>query len=77
MLLEERPLDPVLEAFVGEVDAKLIKGVGTAGHVLGPRNIEETDESCKVFLAESLINMFVQPGEEKGVKGFGQIIPIV
>ena len=68
MLFEEQLLDPVLETFVGEDDAKLIEGVGTAGHVLGPWNIEETDESGKVVFAEPLINMFVQPGKEKRMK---------
>ena len=77
MPFEERLLDPVLEMFVGEVDAKLIEGVGTAGHVLGPGNIEETDECGKVVLAEPLIDMLVQPGKEKGVKSLGQIISIV
>ena len=40
-----------LEAFVGEVDAKLIYRVGMAGHILGPGNIEQTDESGKIVLA--------------------------
>ena len=65
---KERLLDPVLEMFIGKVDAKMIEGVGTAGHVLGPRNIEETDENGKVVFAEPLINMFVQPGKEKRMK---------
>ena len=77
MLFEERLLDPVLETFVGRVDAKLIEGVGTAGHVLGPGIIEETDESGKIVFAEPSVDMFVQPGKEKGVKGLGQIVSIV
>jgi hypothetical protein len=77
VLFEERLLDPVLEAFVGKVDAKLIKGVGTARHVLGSGNIEETDEGGEAFLAQPLVDVFVQPGKEKGAKGLGQIISIV
>jgi hypothetical protein len=49
MPFEERPLDPVLEAFVS-IDAKLIEGVGTAGHVLRPGNIEETNESASLLV---------------------------
>ena len=66
--------DPVLEVFVDEIDAKLIQGVGTAGHVLRSGNVKETDESGEVFFVEPLVDMFVQLGKEKGVKGFGQII---
>ena len=65
---KEQLLDPVLETFVGKVNAKMIEGVGTAGHVLGPGNIEETNENGKVVFAEPLINMFVQPGKEKRMK---------
>ncbi|KAF8816107.1 hypothetical protein BYT27DRAFT_7209024 [Phlegmacium glaucopus] len=63
MSFEER----LLEGFVDEVNAKLIERAGTAGHVLGSGKIKETDESGEV--AELLIDVFVQPGKEKGVKG--------
>ena len=66
---EQRFLNPVLEAFVGKVDAKLIQRIRTAGHVLRPWKIEETDESGKVVFAELLVDVFIQPGEEKRVKG--------
>lgn len=48
-----------------------------AGHVLGHGNIEETNECGEVILAETLVDVFVQPGKEKRVKSFGQIIPII
>ena len=66
---KQRFLNPVLEAFIGKVDAKLIQRIRTAGHVLRPRKIEETDESGKVVFAELLVDVFIQPGKEKRVKG--------
>ena len=53
-----RLLDPVLEAFIGEVDAKPVEGVGAAGRVLAPGNVEETNESGKVILAEPLMAVY-------------------
>jgi hypothetical protein len=48
-----------------------------AGHVLWPGNIEGTDESGEVILAEPLIDMLIQPSKEKGVECFSLIISVV
>jgi len=40
VVLEEALLNEILESFIGEVDTGLVKGVGTAGHVLWSRKVE-------------------------------------
>ena len=64
VLLKQLLLDEVLETLVSIVDAELIKGVRPAGHVLGSREIEETNERSIVILTKTLIDVFVKPCKE-------------
>jgi hypothetical protein len=54
----------VLQMLVVTVDAELVKGIGTAGHVLWSRKVEEANECFKVVTAEMLVDILIEPSEE-------------
>ena len=51
--------------------------VGPACHVFGARKIKETDQCVEVIAAEALVDVFIQPGEKKGVKCLSKVIVVV
>ena len=57
-IIHSKPMKNLLQLSVGEVDAKPVEGVGAAGRVLAPGNVEETNESGKVVLAEPLMAVY-------------------
>jgi len=75
--LKRPPLNPVVQSIIGKVDAEVIQGVGSAGHVLGARKVEEADESGKIITAQTLVDVLIQPSEEQRVKRFGEVISVV
>lgn len=77
MTLEEALLGPVLQTFVGKVDAELIKGVGAAREVLGTGQVEQTNEGGKVVTAETLVDVLVEPCEEQRVERFCEVVSVV
>lgn len=77
MSLKDTFLDEVLQAFIGKVDAELIKGVGATGHVLWSGEVEKANECVKVFTAQPLVNMLVQPCEEKRIQRFCEVISVI
>ena len=52
MVLEELLLNEVMEAFVGKVDGKLVKGIESGSEVLGSGKVEKANEGDKVISAE-------------------------
>ena len=66
-----------MQALVREVDAKLIERIGTTRHVLWAGKIKETDEGVKVIATEALIDVFVEPGKKKRIKGLGKFVTVV
>jgi hypothetical protein len=62
---------------VGKVDDELVEGVRAGGEVLGAREVEETNKGGEIIFAEFLVDMLVQPGEEEGIEGFGEIISVI
>jgi hypothetical protein len=63
--LKRPSLNPVVQSLIGEVDAEVIEGIGSAGHVLGARKVEEADESGKIIAAQTLVDVLIQPSEEQ------------
>ena len=61
MALEELLLNEVMEAFVGKVDGKLVKGTGSGSEVLGSRKVEKANEGDKVVKTEAFIDVFIKP----------------
>ena len=51
--------------------------IGPACHVFGAGKIKETDQCVKVIAAEALVDVFIQPGEKKGVKCLSMVIVVV
>ena len=75
--LKQTLLDPVLEALVSKVDAELVEGVGSTGHVLWAGEVEKADEGSEVVLSQTLINVLVQPRKEERVESFGKIVSVI
>jgi hypothetical protein len=77
MALKKPPLSPVVQSLIGKIDAEVIEGVGSAGHVLGAQEVEKADESSKIITAQTLIDVLIQPSEEQRVERFGEVVSIV
>jgi hypothetical protein len=75
--LKKPPLNLVVQSLIGEVDAEVIQGVGSAGHVLGAQKVEEVNESGKIITAQTLVDVLIQPSKEQRVKRFGEVISVV
>ena len=56
-----------MQTLVCKVNAELIKGVGTTGHVLWTRKIKESNKGIKIVSAKTLVDMFVKPSEQKRI----------
>ena len=63
MALEQLPLNEVVQPLVGKVDAELIQRVRAACQVLRAGQVEQTDERGEVVLAQTLVDVLVEPGD--------------
>ncbi|KAK1215117.1 hypothetical protein PQX77_022289 [Marasmius sp. AFHP31] len=54
---EELSLGPVVQPFVGDVDAELVEGIGAGSHVLGAGEIEEGEEEEGIERSRKLISV--------------------
>ncbi len=61
MALKELLLNEVMEAFVGKVDGKLVKGIRLGHEVLGSGKVERANGGDQVISTEAFINVFVKP----------------
>ena len=61
MALEELLLNEVMEAFVGKVDGKLVKGTGSRSEVLGSKKVKKANEGDKVIKTEAFVDVFIKP----------------
>jgi hypothetical protein len=75
--LTKLPLNPAVQSLIGKVDVDVTEGVGSAGHVLGARMVEEADESGKIITAQTLVDVLIQPSEEYQVKHIDEVVSLV